>query len=314
MVGTALSCAPTGQPVAPSSAARESVLDRHTLVLAALDCMTAPLVYDTPPWAASDPEMDSYGPDTSSCTTAGRAIGVRPARLYRMSPDVLFDLRHEIARSPAGLQPPGSSTDLLSFFDQSVAAILEARRAQAALVGEPLQASPEAVGKIRAGQMVARLDEFGQRAGASGLEARAVAMLIAANRFRQIARVPAEVRPYVAEPLFSMMFGSEFRSEPPSEPPASWTNYLAAAAHAVSRRPSFRVAERLDEPADARRPAMGGGPRDARVGDLGVVSRAVAADVSSLATAVAPGRLRFALERTVDRLAMLDVDRAASTP
>ncbi len=214
-MGGALSCAPAGQPVAPPSAARESVTNQHTLVLAALDCMTAPVVYDTPPWAASDPEMDTYGPDTSSCTTAARAIGVRPARLYRMSPDVLFDLRHAMARSPAGLQPPGSSTDLLSFFDQSVAAILEARRAQAALVGEVPQATLDAVDKIRAGQMVAKLDEFGRRSGANGLEARAVAMLIAANRFRQIARVPAEVRPYVAEPLFGMMFGSDFRSEPP---------------------------------------------------------------------------------------------------
>jgi hypothetical protein len=288
-------------------------MDRHALVLNALDCIMAPVVYDTPPWAANDPEMESYGPDTASCTTAARAIGVRPARLYRMSPDVLFDLRHAIARSPAGSQAAGTSTDL-SLFDQSVAAILEARRARAAIVREAPHPSPEAVDKIRARQMVAKLDDFGRQAGASGVEARAVAMVVAANGFLQIARVRPEVRPYVAEPLFSMMFGSEFLSESPDEPPASWTNYLAAAARAVPPRASTRVAERTDEAADDRRPAVGGGPRDARLGDLGVVTRAVAVDMRSLAAEVGPGRLRVALERTLDQLATLEIDSAPSVP
>jgi hypothetical protein len=311
LVGCALSCARAGDNPNPTpKVPRENVMDRHALTLAALDCAMAPVIYDTPAWAANDREMASLGPDTTSCTTAARAIGVRPARLYRLSPDVIFDLRHAISRSPAGAGSSPDPTDLLSFFDRSWAAILEARQARAALAGEAPHPSTEAVEKIRARRMVVELDDFGRSGGATAVEARAVAMLIAVSGFFQVARVKPEVRSYVAEPLFAVMFGSKFLSESSGERPASWNDYLAAAARAIPRHENDRIAKRLDTP----RPAVGGGPSDSVAGDLHVVTSAAGTDMSALAADLDPGPLRVALLRTVDRLATFAIDDGTSTP
>jgi hypothetical protein len=308
LAGCALSCARAGDNPNPvPKVPRENVTDRHALTLAALDCAMTPVIYDTPAWASNDREMASLGPDTSSCTTAAEAIGVRPARIYRLSPDVIFDLRHAISRGTAATESSPDATDLLSFFDRSLAAILEARQARAALDGQP---SNQAVDRIRARQMVDELVDFGRSGGASAVEARAVAMLLAASRFLQVGRVKPEDRWYVAEPLFTMMFGSKFIAESSGEWPASWNDYLAAAARAVPRHEHDRIARRNDTP----RPALGGGPRDPETGDLDVVTSAAVTDMNALAADLDPGFLRVAVLRTMDRLATFAIDDGTRTP
>ncbi len=307
-VALALSCQPLEDvPTAPRAPQplRETV-QAHALVLAAVDCMMAPVVYGAPPWASNDEEIVTFGPESSSCMTAAAAAGVGSARLYRVDKDALLDLRRAIRRAPPSA-PPFDSFDMVSLFDEELAAVMEARRARAALPREDSRLSKEAVEKIRAGAMAARLDDFGKKIGGSiGLEARAVARLVTANRFLQVARVPAEVRPYVAEPLFVVMFGSDFLSESPDRRTASWTGYVAAAARrAVARTPE----EKLDDGSAVR--AIGGGPRDDPERDLRKVTHAIAADLGSLAQELTPGKLRSALERTADDLVELDVESAA---
>src|SRR5262249_52314872 len=138
--------------------------------------------------------------------------------------------------------------DMLALFDQSLAAIMEARRARTALLHGAPHPSTEAVDKIRARTLVVKLDDYGQRlGGGAGTEAKAVARVVAANAFLQVSRGDAIVRPYVAEPLFTMMFGSEFLSESPDEPPASWSEYVAAAARAIPGRPGDTIADTAEE-------------------------------------------------------------------
>jgi hypothetical protein len=285
-------------------------MESHALVLAALDCVMAPVVYAAPPWASNDAEVATFGPEASSCVSAARAAHVGSARLYRVDSDALLDMRHAIRRGDPGT-PSRDPIDMLALFDQSLAAVMEARRARTALVREAPRPSPQAVDKIRARALVVKLDDFGRRRGGElGNEARAVARVVAANAFLQVARVDARVRPYVAEPLFTVMFGSEFLSESPHEPQASWNEYVAAAARAVPGSTERVAAE--TEAGGAPRAAVGGGPVDDPRRDLRAVADAAATDLRSLAASLPAGNLRGALERTVENLRAFDVESAVS--
>jgi hypothetical protein len=310
----AISCAPRADvPSAPAARApQRKPVDSHALVLAALDCVMAPVVYDAPPWASNDEQVASYGPEAASCTKAAQAAHVGSARIYRVDSDALLDLRHAIRRGSAG--PSRDPADMLALFDQSLAAIMEARRARTALVKGAPHPSTEAVEKIRARTLVVKLDDYGQRRGGPlGTEAKAVARVIAANAFLQVARVDALVRPYVAEPLFTILFGSEFLSESPDEPPASWSEYVAAAARAIPGRPGDQIADIGDTASDgAAQKAIGGGPVENERGDLRAVADAAAADLRSLATNLPSGTLHGAVERTVAKLVAFDVESAAT--
>jgi hypothetical protein len=288
-------------------------MDAHALVMAALDCMMAPVVYDAPPWATNDEQVLSFGPEAASCVTAAHAARVGSARIYRVDSDALIDLRHAIRRGAAG--SARDPVDIMALFDQSLAAIMEARRARSALVHGAPHPSTEATDKIRARSLVVKLDDFGSRRGGSiGIEARAVARVVAANAFLQVSRVDALVRPYVAEPLFTMMFGSEFLSESPDEPAASWPEYLAAAARSIPGRASERVAGVADDadPDSSSQKAIGGGPVEDERGDLRAVADAAADDLRSLAAKLPPGKLRGALERTVANVVAFDIESAVS--
>jgi hypothetical protein len=273
----------------------------------------APVVYDAPPWASNDDEVKTFGPEASSCLKAARAAHVGSARLYRVDSDALLDVRGAIRGARPGAPVTRESLDMLALFDQSLAAIMEARRARTALVREAPHPSPEAVDKIRARAMLVKLDDYGhKRSDAIGIEAKAIARVVAANAFMQISRVEPLVRPYVAEPLFTTLFGSEFLSESPDEPPATWRDYLAAAARAIPRASNGAVAEATGQEADSGRKAVGGGPVEDERGDLRAVAGAAAADLRSLAAKLAPGNLRVALERTAANLTAFDIDSAVS--
>src|SRR2546423_4025929 len=89
--------AATGAGVSPIRTDESSSLDAHTLTLAALDCFMRPVVYDTPPSEkTSERSGATLGAESESCVTAAQAIHVRPWRLYRHSPDAVFDLRHAV--------------------------------------------------------------------------------------------------------------------------------------------------------------------------------------------------------------------------
>jgi hypothetical protein len=311
IAAAAVSCAPRadGPPARGIRAPRRPATNAHELVLAALDCVMAPVVYGAPPWASNDDEVATFGPEAASCVKAARAARVGSARLYRVDSDALLDLRAAIRRGYTSAS--SDSVDMLALFDQSLAAIMEARRARTALVREAPHPSPEAVDKIRARALVVKLDDFGRRRNdALGIEASAVARVVAANAFLQVARVDPLVRPYVAEPLFTVMFGSEFLSDSPDEPPATWRDYLAAAARAIPSNDA--VAERKGAGAEAGGKAIGGGPASDESGDLRAVAGAAATDLRSLAAKLAPGNLRAALERTAANLVAFDVESAVS--
>jgi hypothetical protein len=313
LAAAAMSCAPLANEPPPSGvrAPRRPATNAHELVLAALDCVMAPVVYGAPPWASNDEEVAAFGPEASSCVKAARAAHVGSARIYRVDSDALVDVRGAIRQRHGGSTASRDSADMLALFDKSMGAIMEARRARTALVREAPHPSPEAVGKIRARAMVVKLDDFGRTRGdAIGTEAKAVARVVAANTFMQIARVDAVVRPYVAEPLFTMMFGSEFLSESPDEPPAPWRDYLAAAARAIPGRSDDAVAEAPDAETGSNRRAIGGGPVEDERGDLRAVAGFAAADLRSLAAKLDPGNLRAAVERTAANLVAFDVESA----
>jgi hypothetical protein len=309
-----LSCAPVGRVPGAASvpSTRESSPDRHTVVMATLDCVMAPIVYDTPPWATEE-ELLALGPNAASCVNAAQAVHVGPARLYRLDRDALFDVRHAIDRAQSTTRSPGEAADQMLLFDQSIAAIMEARRGRAALAQSPTH-GPDSVEKIRARTMVVKLDDFGRKLGGTvGVEARAIAMLMATSAFLQVARAEPRVRPYVAEPLFTMMFGSEFVSESALEAGTSWSDYLAAAARSIPGRENADVAEKpAHENGDSTPPAVGGGPVDTQRRDLGAVTSAAAREMRALAADLPPGRLRAAVERTAMDLATYDVATALS--
>jgi hypothetical protein len=303
------SCAPRADVPPAAALPRRSSIESHALVLAALDCVMAPVVDGAPPWASNDVEVSTFGPEASSCVAAARAAHVGSARLYRVDSDALINLRHAIRRGQPGTEPSRDPIDMLALFDHGLAAVMEARRARTALVREAPRPSPQAVDKIRARALVVELDDFGRRRGGEmGLEARAVARVIAASGFLQVGRVEAPARPWVAEPLFTIMFGSEFLSESANEPAASWGDYVAAAARAS--RANGRTTEA--ESAGASRKAVGGGPVEDPRRDLRAVADAAATDLRSLATSLPAGSLRGAIERTVENLRAFDVESAAS--
>jgi hypothetical protein len=305
----ALSCTPLADvPPAPAIPAphesetddpgKSPTGDRHALALTVIDCVMAPVVYDTPPWARSDEEIASFGPAAASCMSAARVVHVGSARLYRLDRDALLDLRHAIRRSPAGAPPTREAIDALSLFDQSVGAVMEGRRARTALVRETPNPSPDAIEKIRSREMLVKLDDFGRKSGGTmGAEARAIAMIVATSSFLRVARVHRPVRPYVAEPLFAMMFGSEFRPESSDELSGSWTDYIAAAARNLPGRSGG---------------AIGGGPIEGERRDLVTLTNAVALEMSRVQVELAPGPLRVAAGRTIRELKTLDVESALS--
>ncbi len=229
----------------------------------------APVVYDTPSWASNDGEVASLGPDGASCELAARAARVGSARLYRVDADALLDVREAIRLGGAATRDP---RDMIALFDESLGAVMEARRARTAL--ERDASSPEAIEKIRSRARLAKLDDFGaKKGGPTGVEARAVARLLAANGFLKAARVRDPVRRYATEPLVALM--------------------LAHAPHGSES-------------------AIGGGPREGSRDELRAVAAAAATDMRSLASEVSAARLRAALERTADRLAQFDADSAVT--
>src|SRR5262249_33806476 len=152
-------------------------VDTHSLVLAALDCVMAPVVYDAPPWAANDDEVATFGPQGTSCLVAARAAQVGSARLYRVDSDALLDLRRALRRPGGASRDPD---DMLALFDEGVGAVMEARRARTTLDREAPYPSVPALEKIRARAMLTKLDDFGHdKGGAIGAEARAVARIVA---------------------------------------------------------------------------------------------------------------------------------------
>jgi hypothetical protein len=272
LAGSAMSCAPLETvPPAPPIPARSTGIDAHALALAAIDCVMAPVVYDTPAWASNDAEVASLGADGASCEAAAGAARVGSARLYRVDSDALLDVRQAIRLGGATERDP---RDMVALFDESLAAVMEARRARTALDRDGARPSSESIAKIRSRAMLAKLEDFGtKRGGPTGAEARAVARLVAANEFLQVARVEPPLRRYAAEPLLALMSS-------------------AAGEHAPSTLHG----------------AVGGGPRD----DLRAVSDAAANDMRSLVNEIPAGRLRAALERTALRLAKFDPDSVAS--
>src|SRR5439155_23815569 len=149
------------------------------------------------------------GRDGTSGETAARAARIGSARLYRVDADALLDVREAIRLGGAATRDP---RDMIALFDESLGAVMEARRARTALEHGASGPSPEAIEKIRSHARLAKLDEFGaKKGGPTGVEARAVARLLAANGFLKAARAREPVRRYATEPLVILLFAPQGR-------------------------------------------------------------------------------------------------------
>jgi hypothetical protein len=129
---------------------------------------------------------------------------------------------------------------------------------------------------------------------------------------------PAQ-RPFAAEPMFTMFFGTEFLSDGPNTAPAPWPEYVSAAARAIEPPPATTApssAEGIVDPwAGSEGAAVGGGP--VALDDhasLRAVTSLVSAHLQSLAQQLPEGEIRSAIERTIGHLVAFDVDAALSTP
>ena len=130
----------------------------------------------------------------------------------------------------------------VALFEKTVAAVSEGRRASAALLRDPVAVDAGAIDSLRAHEMVVALDDFGRKTGGDmGAYARTVAMLVAANNFLLVGRVPAAQRPFAAEPLLTMMLGSEFLSYGSDEPTVTWAEYIGAAGRSIEAAPGAQV-------------------------------------------------------------------------
>jgi hypothetical protein len=162
--------------------------------------------------------------------------------------------------------------------------------------------------------MIVKLDAFGRNtADPIGAEARAVAMLLATSDFLQIARLPTELRPLLAQPLFAVVFGPELVSHLPEERTPSWGEYLVAAAREAPRLARDRSASGDRQRNASPRQAIGGGPVvHSERENLRSVTQATAAELQALGTKIPPGPLGSAIDRNVHYLTTFDVDSAIS--
>jgi hypothetical protein len=305
--------AATGADVSPIRTEESSSLDAHTVTVAALDCFMQPIVYDAPPWEKNTTERSraSLGAESGSCVTAAQAIRVRPWRLYRHSPDAVFDLRHAVVRQ-AGASPSAESKALVSLFDLGTAAALEGRRAHAALLGDATAGRQGDA--LREPDKLMKLDEFGrQTEGAIGAEARAVAMLLATSDFLQVARLPADARPLAASPLIAVVFGRELAPNVPEDRTPQWGEYIAATARAASRLETARLAASDHSRDVGNRPAIGGGPVvHGERENLRSIIQAMARELAAVGAKMPPSPLTAAVDRNLAYLSTFDVDSALS--
>jgi hypothetical protein len=302
LLGCELGRAPTAPKVREVS---ETPLDSRALLRASLTCMMAPILHDS--WRSADDQSSTpsgvsqalaFDAEATSCFNAARAIEVRPVRLYRLDSDATFEVRRAIAQNRGDVYSSREVNEMMSVFDLGLAAVAEGRHAHAVLARKAPDLSTDDVDQIRAHRMVVALDDFGRTAdSAMGVEARAIAALIVANDFLLVSHVRAAQRPFAAEPLFTMFFGSEFLSDRPDTAPAPWPEYVSAAARAIEPPPDT--------------PAIGGGPSAPdEQASLRAVTSLVSAHLQSLAQQLPEGEIRSSIERTIGHYIAFDVEAA----
>jgi hypothetical protein len=227
---------PAAQPKVVRRAA-EAPVDSRVLLRAALTCMMAPILHDS--WRTAEDQSSAFDAEATSCFKAARAVQVRPVRLYRLDQDVMLEVRRAIASNRGDVYSSREVNEMISVFDMGLAAVAEGRLAHAALARKAPELATDDVNKIRAHRMVVALDDFGRTSdSAMGVEARSFAALIVANDFLLVSRVRPAQRPFAAEPLFCMFYGSEFLSDRADAAPAPWPEYVAAAARAIEAPPA----------------------------------------------------------------------------
>ena len=164
-----------------------------------------------------------------------------------------------------------------------------------------------------------------------GVEARAIAALIVANDFLLVSHVRPSQRPFAAEPLFTMFFGTEFLSERADTAPAPWPDYVSAAARAIeppaktteaktteAKTTDVALVDPWPEVHEGADPvaAVGGGPSAPAPDEhasLRAVTSLVSAHLQSLAQQLPEGEIRSAIERTIGHLVAFDVEAALAT-
>jgi hypothetical protein len=328
-VATCLAGCQLGEPPATSYVARPvpdaPAIDSRALLRASLTCIMAPILHDMAK-VPGDPST-AFDAEATSCFKAARAAQIRPVRLYRLDADAMQEVRRVIAQNRGDSYAARDIDEMLSVYDMSIAAVAEGRRAHALLARKAPDLTSDDIDKIRAHHLVVALDDFGRKSeGPIGVDARAVAALIAANDFLLVSRVRPAQRPFAAEPLFCMFFGAEFVSERPDAAPAPWPDYVSAAARAIEPSSPSSAGGIVDPWAgtegSSARPAVGGGPGaadelaqegaiDPRTG-LRAVTSLVSAHLQSLAQRLPDGEIRSALERTIGHYVAFDVDEALS--
>jgi len=275
--------------------AHETPIDARALLRASLTCMMAPILHDS--WRNADDQTSAFDLEATSCFKAARAVEIRPVRLYRLDTDATFEVRRAIGQNRGDVYSSREVNEMMTVFDLGLAAVVEGRHAHSVLARKAPDLTTDDVDKIRAHRMVVALDDFGRTSdSAMGVEARAIAALIAANDFLLVPHVRPAQRPFAAEPLFTMFFGSEFLSDRPDSAPAPWPEYVSAAARAIEPAVATEAASALaDEHASLR-----------------AVTSVVSAHLQSLAQQLPEGEIRSATERTIGHFVAFDVEAALS--
>ena len=278
----------------------------------------APILHDG--WRTADDLTSAFDAEATSCFNAARAVEVRPVRLYRLDTDATFEVRRAIVQNRGDAYSSREVNEMTSVFDLGLAAVAEGRHAHSVLARKAPDLSTDDVDAIRAHGMVVALDDFGRTTdSAIGVEARAIAALIVANDFLLVSHVRPAQRPFAAEPLFTMFFGTEFLSDRPDSAPAPWPEYVDAAARAIEPPPAPKAAladEVLVDPwatvQDSAGPAaVGGGPSAPdEHASLRAVTSLVSAHLQSLAQQLPEGDIRSAIERTIGHFVAFDVEAA----
>src|SRR5260221_3997025 len=197
----------------------QTPLDSRALLRASLTCMMAPILHDS--WRAADDLTSAFDAEATSCFNAARAVEVRPVRLYRLDTDATFEVRRVIVQNRGDAYSSREVNEMTSVFDLGLAAVAEGRHAHSVLARKAPDLSTDDVDAIRAHRMVVALDDFGRTTdSAMGVEARAIAALIVANDFLLVSHVRPAQRPFAAQPLFTMFFGSQFLSDLADSAPA----------------------------------------------------------------------------------------------
>jgi hypothetical protein len=300
------------QPTAPVVVRQvpETPIDSRALLRASLTCMIAPILHDT--WRTAEDQSSAFDAEATSCFKAARAVQVRPVRLYRLDSDVTLEVRRVIAQNRGDVYSAREVNEMISVYDMGLAAVAEGRHAHAALARKAPDLASDDVDKIRAHRAVVALDDYGRTSdSAMGVEARAIAALIVANDFLLVSHVKPTQRPFAAEPLFTMFFGTEFLSEHPESAPAPWPEYVSAAARAIEPPTSTAAPELVDPWPTVQ---DGSGSVSASVPDehasLRAVTSHVSAHLQTLAQQLPEGEIRSALERTIGHLVAFDVEAA----